>query len=56
MAILPLINEESLDDAKVQDTIHSIERFTNQGMRTLVFAFKEVFDEDKESIRSLTDE
>ena len=42
MAVLPLINEESLDDAKVQDTIHAIERFTNQGMRTLVFSYKEI--------------
>ena len=56
MAVLPLINEESLDDAKVQDSIQAIERFTNQGLRTLVYAYKEISEFDIDSLASLDDE
>lgn len=38
LAVFLLINEELLDDAKIQDTIQAIERFKNFGLRTLVYA------------------
>ena len=39
-AILPLIKEK--DDPKYRDTVSHLEKFAESGMRTLVFAYRQV--------------
>ena len=51
-AVLPLLNRGDLESESVQGILRSVENFTHQSLRVIIYAFKEIRHLDADSVKT----
>ena len=52
-AVLPLVDRNTLEDEKVEGMIRSVENFTHDNLRVMIYAYKEIKHFDTKTIETM---